>query len=74
MSLVGIRKLDKKDNDYCQIKWKRQKFLDMFWKRMYAEGDMSWQEIFDYMNSGDFTKDVIRDVFDVVHNEVSKDK
>ena len=70
MSLIGIRKLNKKDNDYWQIKWKRQKFLDMFWERMYAEGNMSWQEIFDYVNSGDFTKDVTRDVFNIIQADM----
>lgn len=65
MSLIGIKKLNKDDKDYHQIMGKRKKLLDMFWKHVYVEGDMSWQEIFDYMNSGDFTKDVLQDVFNV---------
>ena len=72
MSIIGIRKLDKNDKDYHQIIWKRKRFLERFWERMYTEGDMSWQEIFDYLGSDDFTKDVIQDIFNIAHNEVSK--
>lgn len=73
MSLIGIRKLDKNDKDYHQVMWKRERLLEKFWTRIYAEGDMSWQEIFDYMNSGDFAKDVTRDLFNIAQADIMED-
>jgi len=69
----NVKKLDKKDKDYHQIMCKREKLLDKFWERVYIDGDMSWQEIFDYMNSGDFTKDVVRDLFNIAQSDMMED-
>lgn len=73
MSLIGIRILNKKDNDYWQVVWKRQRLLNLFWKHVYTEGGMSWQEIFDYLNSGDFSEDVTQDLFDIAQANIMDD-
>lgn len=58
-----LNTLNKNDKDYWQTVWKRQQFLDMFWERMYKDGSMSWLELFAYLESGDFKKDVIQDIY-----------
>ena len=55
--------LDENDKNYWQMMRKRKRFLDMFWNNVYVNCDMSWNEIFDYINSGDFTIDVCNDIF-----------
>lgn len=72
-TFYNARKLNEKDKDYHQVIWKREKLLEKFWKHVYTEGDMSWQEIFDYMNSGDFAKDVMRDLFNIAQSNIEED-
>lgn len=62
-------KLDVNDKNYWQTMWKRKRFLNMVWDRIYIDNDMSWSEIFDYVDSGDFTTDVTTDIFRVANSK-----
>lgn len=62
-------KLDKNDKNYWQIMWKRRRFVDFMWERVYIDADMSWTEIFDYVNSVDFTMDILTDIFSIANSK-----
>lgn len=43
--------------------WKRQRFVALIFERVYIDSNMSWAEILDYTNSGDFAHDIVNDLF-----------
>lgn len=64
-----VNKLDKNDKNYWQMMGKRQRFADLIWERVYIDADMSWIEIFDYVNSGDFTTDILTTIFSIANSK-----